>query len=172
MCSMNISPTISMNASIKDSTMSSPSPASNQVVSKGSFENPSGWAACSISTSALPDPLPLPQPFRSSAHASRPACLHPLSLPRCVTAPWKIFNQHLSPMQPLLPRMYILTIREFGDLELATPRDRNGSFEPKIWAKGKRRFKGFDRAIISLFSGGLTTGEIEGLLREIYGVEV
>src|ERR1035438_10735788 len=111
MCSMNISPTTSMNAIIKDSTMSSPSPASNQVVRKGPFENPSGWAACSISTSALPDPLPLPQPFRSSAHASRPACFHPLSLPPCVTAPWKIFNQHLSPMQPLLPRMYILTLR-------------------------------------------------------------
>src|ERR1022692_4465968 len=68
--------------------------------------------ACSISTSALPDPLPLPQPFRTSAHASRPACLHPLSLPLCVTAPWKISNQHLSPMQPLLPRMYILTLRD------------------------------------------------------------
>src|SRR5450631_1087879 len=112
MCSMNISPTTSMNAIIRVSIMSSPSPASNQVVSTGPFENPSGWAACSISTSALPDPLPLPQPFRSSAHASRPACLHPLSLPPCVTAPWKIFNQHLSPMQPLLPRMYILTIRD------------------------------------------------------------
>src|SRR5476649_2081738 len=111
MCSRNISPTISMNAIIRDSTMSSPSPASNQVVRKGPFENPSGWAACSTSTSALPDPLPLPQPFRSSAHASRPACLHPLSLPPCVTAPWKIFNQHLSPMQPLSTRMYILTIR-------------------------------------------------------------
>src|ERR1019366_2095706 len=111
MRSMNILPTISMNAIIRVSTMSSPSPASNQVVSTGPFENPSGWAACSISTSALPDPLPLPQPFRSSAHASRPACLPPLSLHPCFTAPWKIFNQHLSPMQPLLPRMYILTLR-------------------------------------------------------------
>ena len=58
MCSMNISPTISMNAIIKDSTMSSPSPASNHVAATEPFENPSGWAACSISTSALPDPLP------------------------------------------------------------------------------------------------------------------
>jgi putative transposase len=61
---------------------------------------------------------------------------------------------------------------EFGNLELATPRDRNGSFEPQMVAKGQRRFEGFDQAIISLYSRGLTTREIEGQLLEIYGVEV
>ena len=61
---------------------------------------------------------------------------------------------------------------EFGNLELATPRDRNGSFEPQIVAKGQRRFEGFDQAIISLYSRGLTTREIEGHLLEIYGVEI
>jgi putative transposase len=61
---------------------------------------------------------------------------------------------------------------EFGNLELETPRDRNGSFEPQIVAKGQRRFEGFDQAIISLYSRGLTTREIEGHLLEIYGVEV
>jgi putative transposase len=61
---------------------------------------------------------------------------------------------------------------EFGNLEVATPRDRNGSFEPQIVAKGQRRFEGFDQAIISLYSRGLTTREIEGHLLEIYGVEV
>jgi len=61
---------------------------------------------------------------------------------------------------------------EFGNLELASPRDRNGSFEPQIVAKGQRRFEGFDQAIISLYSRGLTTREIEGHLLEIYGVEV
>jgi putative transposase len=61
---------------------------------------------------------------------------------------------------------------EFGNLELATPRDRNGSFEPQIVAKGQRRFEGFDQAIISLYARGLTTREIEGHLLEIYGVEV
>jgi putative transposase len=61
---------------------------------------------------------------------------------------------------------------EFGNLELATPRDRNGTFEPQIIAKGQRRFEGFDQAIISLYSRGLTTREIEGHLLEIYGVEV
>jgi putative transposase len=61
---------------------------------------------------------------------------------------------------------------EFGKLALETPRDRNGTFEPQIVAKGQRRFEGFDQAIISLYSRGLTTREIEGHLLEIYGVEV
>jgi putative transposase len=61
---------------------------------------------------------------------------------------------------------------EFVNMHLATPRDRNGSFEPQIVAKGQRRFEGFDHAIISLYSRGLTTREIEGHLLEIYGVEV
>lgn len=61
---------------------------------------------------------------------------------------------------------------EFGKVDLAVPRDRNGSFEPVIVAKGQRRFEGFDQAIISLYSRGLTTREIQGHLLEIYGVEV
>jgi putative transposase len=61
---------------------------------------------------------------------------------------------------------------EFGNLPLAVPRDRNGSFEPQIVPKGQRRFEGFDQAIISLYSRGMTTREIEGHLLEIYGVEV
>ena len=61
---------------------------------------------------------------------------------------------------------------EFGSLPLDVPRDRNGSFEPQIVTKGQRRFEGFDHAIMSLYSRGLTTREIEGHLLEIYGVEV
>jgi putative transposase len=61
---------------------------------------------------------------------------------------------------------------EFGNLPLAVPRDRNGTFEPQIIPKGQRRFEGFDQAILSLYSRGMTTREIEGHLLEIYGVEV
>ena len=39
---------------------------------------------------------------------------------------------------------------ECGHLELATPRDRHGSFEPQIVAQGPRRCEGFDQAILSL----------------------
>src|SRR5579863_3097371 len=61
---------------------------------------------------------------------------------------------------------------DFGEIELETPRDRNGSFEPQIVAKGQTRFAGFDDKIISLYSRGMTTREIEGHLKEMYGVEV
>jgi putative transposase len=61
---------------------------------------------------------------------------------------------------------------EFGELELETPRDRNGSFEPKIIAKNQTRFTGFDDKIISMYSRGMTTREIEGHLQEMYGVDV
>lgn len=61
---------------------------------------------------------------------------------------------------------------DFGEIELETPRDRNGSFEPQIIAKGQTRFTGFDDKIISMYSRGMTTREIEGHLKEMYGIEV
>ena len=61
---------------------------------------------------------------------------------------------------------------DFGEMELETPRDRNGTFEPAIVGKGQTRFDGFDDKIISMYSRGMTTREIEGHLKEIYGVEV
>jgi len=61
---------------------------------------------------------------------------------------------------------------DFGEIELETPRDRNGSFDPKIVAKGQTRFTGFDDKIISMYSRGMTTREIEGHLKDIYGIEV
>jgi putative transposase len=61
---------------------------------------------------------------------------------------------------------------DFGEIELETPRDRDSSFEPKIIAKGQTRFTGFDDKILSMYARGMTTREIEGHLKEIYGVEV
>jgi len=61
---------------------------------------------------------------------------------------------------------------DFGEIELETPRDRNGSFEPAIVSKGQTRFSGFDDKIISMYSRGMTTREIEGHLKEMYGVDV
>ncbi len=61
---------------------------------------------------------------------------------------------------------------DFGEVEIEVPRDRNGSFEPKIVAKHQRRFTGFDDKILSMYARGMTTREIEGHLEEIYGVEV
>lgn len=59
-----------------------------------------------------------------------------------------------------------------GEMEIAVPRDRAGSFEPQIIKKHQRRFDGFDNLILSLYSRGLSTREIQSHLQEIYGVEV
>ncbi|MBB2506561.1 transposase, partial [Amycolatopsis echigonensis] len=59
-----------------------------------------------------------------------------------------------------------------GPVELAVPRDRNGSFEPAIVPKRARRLGNIDEAILSLYSRGMTTRDIESHLREAYGVNV
>jgi putative transposase len=61
---------------------------------------------------------------------------------------------------------------DFGEIELETPRDRNGSFEPKIVGKGQTRFTGFDDKIVSMYARGMTTRDIQSHLEEMYGVEV
>lgn len=61
---------------------------------------------------------------------------------------------------------------DFGTMPIEIPRDREGTFEPVIIAKGQTRFAEFDDKIISLYSRGMTTREIESHLKEIYGVEV
>ncbi|KFU76905.1 transposase [Amycolatopsis lurida NRRL 2430] len=59
-----------------------------------------------------------------------------------------------------------------GPVELAVPRDRKGSFEPAIVPKRARRLGNIDEAILSLYSRGMTTRDIESHLREVYGVNV
>ena len=61
---------------------------------------------------------------------------------------------------------------EHGPVEVRTPRDRQGTFEPQIVRKGQRRFEGFDDKILALYSRGLSTRDIEAHLAEIYGVKV
>jgi putative transposase len=59
-----------------------------------------------------------------------------------------------------------------GQLQIDVPRDRTSEFEPQIIKKRQTRFDGLDDKIISLYSRGMTTREIQGHLEEIYGVEV
>ena len=61
---------------------------------------------------------------------------------------------------------------DFGEVELETPRDRNGEFEPQIIKKHQTRFTGFDDKILSMYARGMTTREIQGHLEEMYEVEV
>ena len=63
-------------------------------------------------------------------------------------------------------------IGEGGKVEIAVPRDRHSTFEPRLIAKGQRRFDGFDEKIIAMYAGGMSVREIQGLLREQYQVDV
>lgn len=63
-------------------------------------------------------------------------------------------------------------LTEAGPVEIEVPRDRDGSFEPKIVAKRQRRLAGIEELVISLSAKGLTTGEISAHLAEVYGAEV
>ena len=63
-------------------------------------------------------------------------------------------------------------LTEDGEIEIAVPRDRAGSFEPQLIAKGQTRFDGFDEKILSLYARGMTVREIQGHLAELYGAEV
>lgn len=63
-------------------------------------------------------------------------------------------------------------VTEHGPVGIKTPRDRDGSFEPRLVRKRQRRFKGFDDKILALYSRGLSTRDIEAHLEEIYGVKV
>jgi putative transposase len=63
-------------------------------------------------------------------------------------------------------------LTDIGAVDLAVPRDRNGSFEPRIVRKGQTRLEGFNQRIIALYARGMTTRDIRAHLREIYGVEV
>jgi putative transposase len=59
-----------------------------------------------------------------------------------------------------------------GPLAIDVPRDREGTFEPRLIAKHERRFTGFDDKILALYARGMTVREIQGFLAEMYGVEV
>jgi putative transposase len=58
-----------------------------------------------------------------------------------------------------------------GKIEIEVPRDRAGSFDPQLIAKYQRRFPGFDDKIISMYARGMSTREISGHLRELYGID-
>ena len=63
-------------------------------------------------------------------------------------------------------------LTEDGEVEISVPRDRAGSFEPQLIAKGQTHFDGFDDKILSLYARGMTVREIQSHLAELYGTEV
>ena len=63
-------------------------------------------------------------------------------------------------------------ITDTGQVDLEIPRDRRGTFEPQLIAKYQRRFPGFDDKIVSMYARGMSTRDIQGHLRELYGIDV
>lgn len=61
---------------------------------------------------------------------------------------------------------------EIGKVDLRVPRDRNGTFEPVTVPKGTRRLDGLTGNVISLYAKGMTTGDIQAHLAEIYGTDI
>ncbi len=61
---------------------------------------------------------------------------------------------------------------EHGDVDIRTPRDRDGSFEPRLVPKHQRHFAGFDEKILALYARGMSVRDIRSHLEELYEVEV
>lgn len=63
-------------------------------------------------------------------------------------------------------------LTDAGTLALDVPRDRNGTFEPKLVPKHQRRIEGFNELVLGLVSRGMTVRDTQAHLLDIYGVEV
>ena len=63
-------------------------------------------------------------------------------------------------------------VMDTGKIEIAVPRDRLSTFDPQLIARYQRRFPGFDEKIVSMYARGMSTREIQGHLRDLYGLEV
>jgi putative transposase len=61
---------------------------------------------------------------------------------------------------------------DLGKLALDVPRDREGTFEPQLVPKHQRRLSGFDEKILALYAKGMTTRDIQQIIKELYGVDV
>lgn len=65
-----------------------------------------------------------------------------------------------------------LQSENYGTIEITTPRDRNGEFEPQIVKKRQRKLGKLEDQIISMYGRGMTTREIQAHVEEIYGTEI
>lgn len=61
----------------------------------------------------------------------------------------------------------------YGDMELEVPRDRNGEFEPKVVKKYQNTLtQDMEEKILSMYAKGMTTGDIESHMQELYGIDI
>ena len=59
-----------------------------------------------------------------------------------------------------------------GELTIDTPRDRDATFEPQLIGKHQRRLPGFDEKILALYAKGMTTRDIQDIVRDLYAVDI
>ena len=63
-------------------------------------------------------------------------------------------------------------LTESAKIDVRIPRDREGTFDPKLIQRYQRRFPGFDDKIVSMYARGMSVREIQGYLAELYGIDV
>jgi putative transposase len=63
-------------------------------------------------------------------------------------------------------------ISDYGESDIAVPRDRNGQFEPKVLEKWQTRTNEIEQKIMAMYAKGMSQRDIESSLREIYGAEI
>jgi putative transposase len=63
-------------------------------------------------------------------------------------------------------------LSDTGPVDVRVPRDRAGTFEPKLVGKYQRRLEGFDDKVLALYARGMSVRDIQGHLRDLYGTEV
>jgi putative transposase len=61
---------------------------------------------------------------------------------------------------------------DLGPIEVKTPRDRKGTFDPRLVAKRQTRLAGLDDKILGLYAGGMSVRDIETHLQTLYGVQI
>ena len=106
------------------------------------------------------------RPLSGQADDSAAGAAAPTALPVAETAPSKRSPNRRNGRSKKTVRS------DTGDLTIATPRDRDGSFEPQLIEKHQRRVPGFDEKILALYAKGMTPRDIQDIVRELYGVEV
>ena len=63
-------------------------------------------------------------------------------------------------------------ISDYGECEIAVPRDRNGDFEPKVIEKRQTRTDEIEQKIMQMYAKGMSQRDIEDTLKQIYGTEI
>jgi transposase-like protein len=63
-------------------------------------------------------------------------------------------------------------ISHLGESEIAVPRDRDGSFQPQIVAKGQKDVTGIESKVISMYGKGMSTRDMQDIIQEIYGIDL